>query len=336
MHGDLARAAARPGCGRRCRRRSAGSTPPRRRPRRRGTPPASGPRSGRRRSRRGRRRPEPTVETGSSGSVWTSSRRRSAPSPTAATQPSGRVIAASLGAQPDQLQQALGEVAAVGELLADQLLGLALVRGHHRGAGPDPGQHRLALGVEHDRDAAAARGRRSAARRGRRRPPAAASRRGRRAWRRRPGSRSARRAASTSSGLTAGPRSLISVCSPEVGSITARLIRVSAAIRVKSVSTDSSCSCSSTRRPGRAADEAGGDHRAAEQAERAGDVDALAAGDGAALDRAVAVAEAEVGHRDGAVDRRVQGHGEDHLALTRLRSSLRSCGPPGAAALPRS
>src|SRR3954447_14892198 len=31
--------------------------------------------------------------------------------------------------------------------------------------------------------------------------------------------------------------------------MTARLIRVSAAIRMKSVSTDSSCSCSSTRRP---------------------------------------------------------------------------------------
>src|SRR3954447_6902605 len=50
----------------------------------------------------------------------------------------------------------------------------------------------------------------------------------------------------TSSALTAGPRSLISVCSPEVGSITARLMRVSEAIRVKSVRTDSSCSCSST------------------------------------------------------------------------------------------
>ena len=60
------------------------------------------------------------------------------------------------GAEADQLVEALGEVAAVGELLADQLLGLALVRGHHRGAGADPGQHRLALGVEHDGDAAAA------------------------------------------------------------------------------------------------------------------------------------------------------------------------------------
>ena len=98
------------------------------------------------------------METGSSGSVRTSSKRRSAPSPTAATQPSGRVIAASRGAEPDQLGEALGEVAAVGELLADQLLGLALVRGDHRGAGAQPGQHRLALGVEDDRDAALARG----------------------------------------------------------------------------------------------------------------------------------------------------------------------------------
>ena len=43
-----------------------------------------------------------------------------------ATQPSGRVIAASLGAQPDDLQQAASaRSVAVGELLADQLLGLA-------------------------------------------------------------------------------------------------------------------------------------------------------------------------------------------------------------------
>ena len=130
------------------------------------------------------------------------------------------------------------------------------------------------------------------------------------------GSRAARRSASTSSGLTAGPRSLISVCSPEVGSITARLIRVSPAIRVKSVSTASSRSCSSDPGPGRAADEAGRDHRLAEQAEGAGDVDPLAAGDGAALDRAVAAAEAEVRHRDRAVDRGVEGDCEDHFWVT--------------------
>ena len=66
----------------------------------------------------------------------------------AAVGPGDRRLA---GAEPDQLGEALGEVAAVGELLADQLLGLALVRGDHRGAGADAGQHRLALGVEHDR-----------------------------------------------------------------------------------------------------------------------------------------------------------------------------------------
>src|SRR3712207_6999935 len=42
------------------------------------------------------------------------------------------------------------------------------------------------------------------------------------------------RSASTSCGLTCGPRSLISVCSPEVGSITARLMRDSSAIGVRS------------------------------------------------------------------------------------------------------
>ena len=67
---------------------------------------------------------------------------------------------------------------------------------------------------------------------------------------------------------------------------------------------------------GRAAGEAGGDHGLAEQAERAGDVDPLAAGDGAALDRAVAAPEPEVRHRDGAVDRGVEGDGEDHFATT--------------------
>ena len=234
------------------------------------------------------------METGSSGSVWTSSRRRSAPSPTAATQPSGRVIAASAAPRRTSSLQALGEVAA-----RRRTPGRPAPRPRARSGspsrrrrGPRPASPRPRRRARRRRRGG--RGRRSGARRGRRRRPAAASRPARRSSRRRPGSRSARRASSTSSGLTAGPRSLISVCSPEVGSITARLIRVSAAIRVKSVSTDSSRSCFEHPRPGRAADEAGGDHRAAEQAQGAGDVDALAARHGAALDRAVAAAEAEV------------------------------------------
>ena len=133
--------------------------------------------------------------------------------------------------------------------------------------------------------------------------------------RRRPGSRSARRAASTSSGLTAGPRSLISVCSPEVGSITARLIRVSAAIRVKSVSTDSSRSCSSTRVPvGPPTKPVAITGRPSRLSARATLIPLPPA--------TVRLSTArwrrprrKFGHRDGAVDRRVEGHGEDHLAL---------------------
>src|SRR5262249_47964251 len=64
--------------------------------------------------------------------------------------------------------------------------------------------------------------------------------------------------------------------------------------------------------PGRAAGEPGCDHRPAEEADRARDVDALAAGDRAALDRAVAMAETEVRNRDGPVDRGVEGDRENH------------------------
>ena len=53
----------------------------------------------------------------------------------------------------------------------------------------------------------------------------------------------------TSASETSGPRSLISVCSPVVGSITARLVLVSPGIRVNAVSTDSSRSSSSSRVP---------------------------------------------------------------------------------------
>src|SRR5262249_56610024 len=70
---------------------------------------------------------------------------------------------------------------------------------------------------------------------------------------------------------------------------------------------------------GRAAGETGRDHGAAEQLQRARDVDALPAGGGAALDRAMALAEAEARDRHGAVDRRVEGDGEDHDCCPRRR-----------------
>ena len=122
---------------------------------------------------------------------------------------------------------------------------------------------------------------------------------------------------STSSGATSGPRSLISVCSPEVGSITARLVRDSPSMRVKSLSIDSSRSRSSIRVPVAAAGEPGGDHGPAEQLQGARDVDALAARHRPRLDRAMAMAETEVRDRDGAVDRGVQGDREDHALLAR-------------------
>ena len=45
---------------------------------------------------------------------------------------------ASSAPEPDQLAEAVDEVAGVGELVADQLLGLALVRGDDRGPARRP------------------------------------------------------------------------------------------------------------------------------------------------------------------------------------------------------
>ncbi len=251
------------------------------------------------------------METGSRGSVRTSRKRRSAPSPTTATQPSGRVIVASPAPSRTSSESPLGEVAAVGELLPDQLLGLALVGGDDRGAGPQARHHRLALGVEHDDDAARAKVLDQA------RVEVVAG-----ARRKRPGQhadlRAARqvadpleedldllgadrRPALVDLGLLAGGRVDHREVDPRLtgdpGEVSqhrllAQLLEHPGA--------------------GRPAGEAGGDHRAAHQAQRAGDVDPLAARDGAALDRAVAAAQAKVRHRDGAIDRGVQGHGEDH------------------------
>ena len=54
---------------------------------------------------------------------------------------------------------------------------------------------------------------------------------------------------SISCSVTRGPRSLISVCSPVVGSITAVLVRDSSRMRTKSDSTESCVSCSTIRVP---------------------------------------------------------------------------------------
>jgi len=73
---------------------------------------------------------------------------------------------------------------------------------------------------------------------------------------------------------------------------------------------------------GRASGEAGRDHGPPQQAQRPGDVDALATRHGPALDRAVLVALAEVGNGDGPVHGRVECHRNDHCLLATLLSLL--------------
>ena len=123
--------------------------------------------------------------------------------------------------------------------------------------------------------------------------------------------------------MTSGPRSLISVCSPEVGSITARLVRDSPRDPGEVGEDRLLGQPLHQPRAGGPAGQAGRDHGAIEQLQRAGDVDSLAAGRGARLDRAVAMALAEAGDGDGAVDRGVQGDGEDHSGRFLLARSCR-------------
>ena len=71
--------------------------------------------------------------------------------------------------------------------------------------------------------------------------------------------------------------------------------------------------------PVAATDQSGRDDRPAEQPEGAGHVDALAAGHGAGFNRTMPVTEPQIGYGDRAVDRRVQGYGDDHrLVLSTL------------------
>ena len=221
-----------------------------------------------------------------------------------------------LGAHLDQPGEAGGEVLGVGELVADGLLGLGDVRGDDRGLRPQPGAHRLAVGVEQRRDAerragAAIRSRVD----GRSRRPAAASRRSRRSRRRRRGRAAARRSARGRPRPTCGPRSLISVCSPEVGSTIERFVRESPRDLDEVVEDLLGVEQLADPRAGRPAGQPGGDHRLAEALQRARDVDALAAGGRPRVDRAVAVAERDAGHRDRPVERDVQRDREDHSSL---------------------
>ena len=136
---------------------------------------------------------------------------------------------------------------------------------------------------------------------------------------------------STSCWETFGPRSLISVCSPFVGSITAVLVRDSSRMRTKSVSTDSCVSCSTMRVPVAPPASPVAITGVAERLEHARDVDALAARHRRLLDGAVAAPEPEVRHRQRLVDGRVERDGDDHAAPAFSRARLRR-GPRGRCA----
>ena len=87
-------------------------------------------------------------------------------------------------------------------------------------------------------------------------------------------------------------------------------------------------------RAGRAAREAGGDHRRAERLEHARDVDALAARHRRLLHRAVAAPEPEVRHGERLVDGRVEGDRDDHAVRASSRARLGAVRGVAAAAVP--
>ena len=87
-------------------------------------------------------------------------------------------------------------------------------------------------------------------------------------------------------------------------------------------------------RTGAASREAGGDDRDAELLQRAGDVDPLAAGEGQALARAMALAALEVRHGQRPIDRRVHGDGDDHETQPHMWCRVRVAYQPTRPATP--
>ena len=118
---------------------------------------------------------------------------------------------------------------------------------------------------------------------------------------------------SSSTVVTSGPHSLISVCVPAVGSTTAVDVRDSAAMRTKSLRIASEVSSSMIRVPVRPPASPVATTGTSRIFSVARDVDALAAGEREHLARAVAEADLEHGHGQRAVERRVRRHGDDHV-----------------------
>src|SRR5918994_929487 len=244
------------------------------------------------------------------------------------------------GAHLDQALQPQQEVVGLVELVPDRLLGLVQVRGDHPGARAQSGTHRLAVGVQQHRD------------------PERLQLAGQTsvdaridALRDAPGDNAERRALREVQQLLDESIHLAGgdVRSPLVdlrllagggidhGQVGARLVPDPGEVVEDRLLGE----LFEDPGPGGAAREPGGDHGSPEQLQGTGHVDSLSTRHRAPPHGGVRVAEPEARNRHGAVDRRVQGHGQDHdrspsrsrtgsCSLGRIRSSclgVRSSGP---------
>ncbi len=259
------RAGARPARARRSRRRSAASTRRRRRRRSAGSRPGRARHSARRRSRRGTRRPSRRSSAASCSSTRTRysaghpglehAARSSRPDTVMiASRAPSRVISTTAWARSSASLNSWPTSSSASSSFGETTSGSA--RTARRSGSPSvsiivvtPELAHLAdeRGVDVGLDPA-----RQAARR---------TRRCSRPW---PGTAASRGTARAPAAETAGPRSLISVCSPVVGSSTAVLVRDSSRMRTKSLRIDSSLSASTIRVPVAPPAKPGRDHRLAE------------------------------------------------------------------------
>ena len=228
-----------------------------------------------------------------------------------------------LGAHPDEIGQRGVEVLRLGELVADGLLGLADVGDDDRGLRLQADPHRLAVGVQQRRHP-----HRSQA------GDQLGVMIGLGAGRKRAGDHADLRPARQVEqplleALEVGGRdlrpALVDLGLLPRGRIDDREVRPRVAGHLDEVVQDLfGIQQLADPRPGRAGGEAGRDHGLTEAFQRPGDVDPLTAGRAPRVDDAMTVSQRHPRHRDGAVERNVQGDGEDHSPSPPLLLRIRS------------